>query len=119
MSEEATFTQAEFARAGCTSSRGCRFWEDQGLLGVVARSEAGVRRYTVEQMRYAAIIAAAQFGGWQIEQIKQMIENYDVDPSVHDALVTRLADQVRAAARLADQLPKPRHLETPSLEYDL
>jgi DNA-binding transcriptional MerR regulator len=112
-------TQADFCRAGCTSSRGARFWEDQGLLGVVARSDAGVRRYTDEQMRYAAIIAAAQFGGWSIERIKEMIEGYDVDPEIHDALVTRLADQVRAAARLADELPKPRHLETPSLEYDL
>lgn len=115
---EAKHTQAAFCMAGCTSSRGARFWEENDLLGNVARSDAGVRRYTDEQMRRAAIIAAAQFGGFSIEKIKDMIEAYDLDVEVHDALVTRLADQVRAAARLVEGLPKPRNLET-KLEYDL
>jgi DNA-binding transcriptional MerR regulator len=114
---DAIHTLAEFCQAGCTSARGARFWESEGLLGAVARSDAGVRRYTAEQMRKAAIIAAAQFGGFEISKIKEMLEVYDVDPTVHDALVTRLADQVRAAARLMENLPKPR--TEPVLEYDL
>ena len=114
---DANFTLAEFCQAGCTSTRGARFWEEQELLGAVTRSDAGVRRYTAEQMERAAIIAAAQFGGFSIEQIKLMLDDYHLDVEVHDALVTRLADQVRAAARLVDNLPKPH--TAPVLEYDL
>ena len=114
---EANFTLTEFCQAGCTSARGARFWEEQELLGAVARSDAGVRRYTAEQMERAAIIAAAQFGGFSIEQIRLMLVEYHTDPQVHDALAQRLEDQVRAAARLAGNLPKYRgKIE---LEYDL
>ena len=114
---DAIHTLSEFCMAGCTSARGARFWESEGLLGDVARSDAGVRRYTAEQMERAAIIAAAQFGGFEISKIKEMLEVYHVDPSVHDALLQRLEDQVRAAARLAGNLPKP--ISAPVLEYDL
>ena len=114
---DAIHTLSEFCMAGCTSARGARFWESEGLLGDVARSDAGVRRYTAEQMRKAAIIAAAQFGGFEISRIKEMLEVYDIDPTVHDALLQRLEDQVRAAARLAGNLPKYRGEIV--LEYDL
>ena len=52
-------TVDEMCRAGCTSRRGVRYWEDQDLLGPVARSEGGTRRYTAEQLDKARIIAAA------------------------------------------------------------
>lgn len=117
MTDPVLHSQADFCRTGCTSSRGARFWEDQGLLREVARGSDGVRRYTDEQMRRAAIIAAAQFGGFSIERIKEMLEAYDLDQEVYEALGTRLADQVRAASRLFEGLPKPRAEAV--LEYDL
>ena len=40
----------EMTRAGCTSRRGVRYWEDQGLLGDVKRSDGGTRQYTAEQL---------------------------------------------------------------------
>lgn len=103
----------EMCRAGCTSRRGVRYWEDQELLGPVARSEGGTRRYTAEQLDKARIIAAAQFGNFSLEDIKQMIDIYDLE--VYEALLTRLSDQMRAAARLAEMLPKPQVKQ----EYDL
>ena len=115
---EAIHTLAEFCQAGCTSARGARFWEEQELLGDVARSDAGVRRYTAEQMERAAIIAAAQFGGFSIEQIKLMLDAYHTDQTVSEAIGIRLAEQTRAALRLLENLPVPAHLKMP-LEYDL
>jgi len=56
----------EMTRAGCTSRRGVRYWEDQGLLGDVKRSDGGTRQYTAEQLDRARIIAAAQFGGFDL-----------------------------------------------------
>lgn len=109
-------TVDDMTRAGCTSRRGVRYWEEQGLLGEVERSEGGTRRYTSEQMDKARIIAAAQFGGWSLEEIKQMLIEWG--PEVAEAIVTRLADQARAAARLVEQLPRPPAAST-GKEYDL
>lgn len=99
----------EMCIAGCTSRRGVRYWEDQGLLGPVERSEGGTRRFTAEQLDKARIIAAAQFGGWSLEEIKQMLIEWDHE--AYEAILTRLADQARAAARLGEQLPKPTKQE--------
>lgn len=104
----------EMCLAGCTSRRGLRYWEEQGLLGPVARSEGGHRQYTAEQLDLAKIIAAAQFGGWSLEEIKQMLAEWGEE--VHEAINIRLTDQVRAAVRLIEQLPK---VEAPKQEFDL
>lgn len=109
-------TVEEMCRAGCTSRRGVRYWESEGLLGEVARSNGGTRQYTADQLDRARIIAAAQFGGWSLDEIRQMLVEWG--PEVYEALLTRLADQARAAARLGEQLPKPSAAST-AKEYDL
>ena len=113
MLSNATHSVEEMARAGCTSPRGLRWWEDKGLLGDVARSAGDTRRYTDEQLDRARIIAAAQFGGFDLETIGKMVVEYDLE--VREALLMRLSDQVRAAARLGEQLPTIK----PVQEYDL
>ena len=106
----------QMCRAGCTSPRAVRYWEDQGLLGNVLRTEGGTRRYTDEQVDQARIIAAAQFGGWSLDEIKKMLTEWG--PEVHEAITTRLSDQIRLAARLAENLPRPDEF-TRSKEFDL
>ena len=109
-------TVEEMCRAGCTSPRGVRLWEEKGLLGKVERSEKGTRRYTPAQIDKAKIIAAAQFGGWSIEQIQQMLIEWG--PEVYEAILTRLSDQMRAAIRLGEELPRPPETST-AQEFDL
>lgn len=109
-------TMDEMTRAGCTSRRGIRHWEEKGLLGLVERSEGDTRRYTQEQLDKAKIIAAAQFGGWSLEEIQQMLIEWDAE--AHEAILTRLADQAMAAARLATDLPVPPAMST-AQEFDL
>lgn len=109
----------EMTRAGCTSRRAIRFWEDNGLLGEVARSNGDTRIFTDKQVDLARVIAAAQFGGFLLNQIKEMLEAYDEDMEVYDALAIRLADQMRAAARLAEALPIPLAARPAKVEYDL
>jgi DNA-binding transcriptional MerR regulator len=104
----------EMTRAGCTTRRGVRFWEEKGLLGPVERSEGDTRRYTAEQLDRARIIAAAQFGGWSLEEIAIMLDEWG--PEAHQAILIRLADQAMAAARLGESLPRPK---MPAPEYDL
>ncbi len=117
-------TVDDMTRAGCTTRRGVRFWEEKGLLGTVERSDGDTRRYTPEQLNRAKIIAAAQFGGWSLEEISQMLEEWGPEP--HEAILTRLTDQAKAAARLATELPAPpnvavveRQPEAWDLEFDL
>lgn len=99
------FSVDDMTRAGCTSRRGIRYWEEKGLLGPVERTDGDTRRYTQEQLNKAKIIAAAQFGGWSLEEIQEMLIEWG--PDVHEAILTRLADQAMAAARLATDLPAP------------
>lgn len=106
----------EMVRAGCTTRRGVRFWEEKGLLGPVERSDGDTRRYTPDQLDKARIIAAAQFGGWSLEEIAEMLIEWG--PEVHEAILTRLADQAMAAARLGEALPRPPAAST-AKEYDL
>lgn len=106
----------EMVRAGCTTRRGVRFWEEKGLLGPVERSDGDTRRYTSDQLNKAKIIAAAQFGGWSLEEISQMLVEWG--PEAHTAILTRLADQAMAAARLGEALPAVP-VDLPTNEYDL
>lgn len=103
-------------RAGCTSRRGVRYWEEQGLLGEVERTAGDTRRYTDEQLNRARIIAAAQFGGWSLEEAGQMIAEWG--PEAYEAILKRLSDQAMAAARLGEALPRPKP-PVPVEEYDL
>lgn len=111
----------DMTRAGCTSRRGIRHWEDLGLLGDVARSAGDTRQYTDDQLDRARIIAAAQFGGWQLDEIKEMLVEYHAGVEVYDALTIRLSDQMRAAVRLVEALPVPLAARAkPAVqEYDL
>lgn len=107
----------EMCRVGCTSRRGIRFWEEKGLLGEVERTAGDTRRYTADQLNRAKIIAAAQFGGWSLEEIADMLEEWGAE--VHQAIVVRLSDQAMAAARLATDLPDPPSFDAVKQEYDL
>lgn len=107
-------TVEEMTRAGCTTPRGVRHWEDIGLLGKVERTSGGTRRYSPEQLDKAKIIAAAQFGNFSLDVIKGMLEEWDNE--VYEAIIRRLFDQSRAAIKLAENLPKPPNT---GLEFDL
>lgn len=106
-------------RAGCTSRRGIRHWETLGLLGEVARSSGDTRQYTAAQLDKARVIAAAQFGGWSLEEIGAMLPEYDSSGEVYEAIMTRLSDQARAIVRLGDGLPVPLAAKPQTQEYDL
>jgi len=107
------YTVNDMCVAGCTSRRGIRFWESEGLLGIVNRSAGGTRQYTQDQINRAKIIAAAQFGGWSLEKAKEMLDEWG--PETRSALIERLAAQAKAALKLAENLP---HCDD-AMEFDL
>lgn len=111
-----TYSVDDMAKAGCTSRRGVRFWEEQGLLGDVARSSGNQRKFTDEQLKRAKIIAAAQFGGFTLEEIGKMLPVYDEE--VFEAITHRLARVVNTAMTLTEQLPSYQDA-APVMEFDL
>lgn len=114
-----TYTVNDMCVAGCTSRRGIRYWETEGMLGIVERTNGGTRKYSADQMDRAKIIAAAQFGGWSLEKTKEMISEWG--PEARAALIERLAMQAKAALKLAENLPKCDNLVEHDLDtvYDL
>jgi DNA-binding transcriptional MerR regulator len=102
--------------AGCTTRRGVRHWEDSGLLGKVQRTDGNTRRYTDEQIDLARIIAAAQFGGWSLEEIKAMLAEWGDE--AYEAITVRLSQQIQMAIRLVEALPK-KGTSGETLEFDL
>lgn len=88
--------------AGRTTARAVRWWEDQGLLGTVERTDAGHRRYTQEQVTKAKYIGASQAVGLSLETIRQMeFDGFQINV-LRGLLVDRMQD-----------------LELPQREYDL
>jgi MerR family redox-sensitive transcriptional activator SoxR len=112
-----SYSIEEMAKAGCTTPRGVRFWEEQGLLGSVERTEGNQRRFTQEQLDRARIIAAAQFGGWPLAEIGEIVASYS--DGARQKVIDRLAAQAEAAARLAEQLPVPSRLQNEFMAFDL
>lgn len=107
------YTVNDMCIAGCTSRRGVRFWESEGLLGIVNRSAGGTRQYTQDQINRAKIIAAAKFGGWELSEAKIMLNEWSEETRA--ALVFRLSEQAKAALKLAENLP---HCDD-AMEFDL
>lgn len=117
-----TYTVNDMCTAGCTSRRGVRFWEQQGMLGIVERTNGGTRKYSADQISRAKIIAAAQFGGWSLDEAKNMLEEWGLEARA--ALIVRLSDQAKAAMKLAENLPTcddavEHDLDVIAPEYDL
>lgn len=113
----------DMCKAGCTSPRGVRWWEEQGLLGPVDRTSGNQRRYTEEQMRRARIISAAQYCSFTLAEIAEMIGAYDL--SVYQALQVKLASVANTALTLGEGLPMPGNIingpdpSAPPTVYDL
>lgn len=94
----------EMCLAGRTSRRGIRLWEEKGLLGTVERSAGGTRRYTVDQIRRAKIIAITQAVGMSLDDGATFLNNYT------DGTYSFLLAELNA---LRDLLPLP------PMEFDL
>jgi len=90
-------------KAGRTTLRGVRWWEQQGLLGEVARSKGNRRLYTLEQIKRAKIIAACQFCGLSIDAIKSVLENWS--DAYRCEVAAMLRKQITEANALAVGLP--------------
>ena len=77
---EQTFSMAETAeRFGLTSST-LRYYDKEGLLPGVVRTEGGTRRFTQETLRALHIIACLKVSGLSIQQIRRFFALAEAGP---------------------------------------
>lgn len=68
----------ELADKAGVSTRTLRFYEQQGLLQPVVRTERGVRIYSEDQMRTLKLIQLLKILGFNLKKIKSLITDSDL-----------------------------------------
>jgi len=82
---ETTLTIGELAKLGNVATSLLRYYEKEGLLEPVGRTEAGYRLYSPESARHLRFIRKAQRYGFSLNDIKLMRgAAHDSDGSKHD-----------------------------------
>ncbi|MFP5211652.1 MAG: heavy metal-responsive transcriptional regulator [Acidobacteriota bacterium] len=98
-------TISQVAKQGGVNLQTIRYYERQGLLAPISRTEAGYRIYQKDTVRRLRFIKRAQELGFSLSEIKDLLYLR------LDAHTTSADIRVRAQAKLADVEQKIRHLE--------
>ena len=95
---------AELARRAGVSTATLRFYEEQGLLVPLARTEAGYREYGIAALGRLGFIRRAKALGLSLREVKALVElpgDPASDPArLHAAVARKLADTRRRIGEL-------------------
>lgn len=80
----------EAAKATGLSAKMIRYYEDTGLIGPVARTEAGYRLYSPRDIHTLGFIKRSRDMGFSVERIGELLQLWQ-DRSRHSADVKRMA----------------------------
>ncbi|MGH7685639.1 MAG: MerR family transcriptional regulator [Candidatus Dormibacteria bacterium] len=104
-----TRTIGSMARQCGVSASLLRFWEAEGLLPAVTRTESGYRAYDTEAEARVRFIQRAQALGLSLEEVRQLLDAADGhggDAAVRDRLrhlvAHKLAETERRVTELSD-----------------
>ena len=87
---EATMNIGQAARASGISAKMIRYYEDNGLIGPVARTESGYRVYGPRDIHTLGFIKRSRDMGFSVERIGELLALWR-DRSRHSADVKRMA----------------------------
>ena len=87
---EATMNIGQAARASGISAKMIRYYEDNGLIGPVARTESGYRVYGPRDIHTLGFIKRSRDMGFSVERIGELLELWRYR-SRHSADVKRMA----------------------------
>jgi len=85
-------TIGEAARHSGLSAKMIRHYEQSGLLGKAARTEAGYRLYNSQQLQQLGFIARARKLGFSLAEIQSLLQLWQ-DPARESRSVKQLAEQ--------------------------
>ena len=87
---EATMNIGQAARATGISAKMIRYYEDNGLIGPVARTESGYRVYGPRDIHTLGFIKRSRDMGFSVERIGELLQLWR-DRTRHSADVKRMA----------------------------
>ena len=87
---EATMNIGQAARATGISAKMIRYYEDNGLIGPVARTESGYRVYGPRDIHTLGFIKRSRDMGFSVERIGELLQLWH-DRTRHSADVKRMA----------------------------
>ncbi len=84
--QDMVYTISDLAKEFDVSTRTIRYYEEVGLLHPLERQEGKQRFYDRKTRARLKLILRGKKFGFSLEEIKEMIELYDVDPSEKEQL---------------------------------
>ena len=100
-----SLTTSKLAERGGVNLQTVRYYERQGLLAPIARTDAGYRIFEPETARRIRFIKRAQELGFSLTEIKELLSLRV------DAHTTQAEIRQRAQTKLAEVAQKIRHLK--------
>jgi DNA-binding transcriptional MerR regulator len=101
-----TYLVREFARLAGVTARTLHYYDQIGLLSPTLRTEAGHRRYTLDDALRLQQIATLKYMGFSLEEIRDLLDspNYDVQQSLRmqKAAIDERISQLRQVSRALD-----------------
>ena len=98
-----TYTISQVSELTRLSPYTLRYYDREGLLPFVARSEGGIRRFTGHDLEMLGLICCLKSTGMTVKQIRQYIDWYTIgDSTLEQRRDMLVAHRSRITARMAE-----------------
>ncbi|WP_027719188.1 MerR family transcriptional regulator [Desulfovirgula thermocuniculi] len=114
--EEKLYTISELAQEFGVTTRTIRYYEEVGLLAP-RRDESGQRLYTRRDRARLKLILRGKRFGFSLQEIKEMLDLYDVDPTQKEQLKKTIEYGERRIAEIEEMIRDLQLLKEEMLEY--
>lgn len=111
------YTISELAHEFGITTRTIRYYEEVGLLNPRRAGETGQRLYDRRDRARLKLILRGKRFGFTLQEIKEMIELYDVDPSQKEQLRRTIAYGDRRIAEIDEMIRELTLLKEELLEF--
>jgi DNA-binding transcriptional MerR regulator len=126
--ESALLTTGEMARRSNNTLRTVRFYEEEGILRPVRRTEGGHRLFDKRELERLMLVTDLRTAGLSLDEIKQLLELKQRSPTGSDAAkqakvilarrVDELKEKLAVLARLQQDLTDAADIMTGCLDCD-
>lgn len=112
-----TISVGTAARMAGLSPKAVRLYEAMGILGPVARTPAGYRTYTADEVELLRFVRRARSLGLSLDEIRRLVDAGRRDAPPCERVVELLERHVRLTGRRLEQLARTRAVLTGLLEH--
>lgn len=117
LDQERMFTISELASEFGISTRTIRYYEEVGLLSPTRNGESTQRLYTRKDRGRLKLILRGKRFGFSLQEIKEMLDLYSVDPSQKEQLRRSIQYGDRRIAEIDEMIHELNLLKEEMLEF--